>query len=978
MKEYKTGSDFYAFELEPYVIEADLTGIENVFVQEEKYDEYLELNPSLEGILRKRNFLLKAVQVTEWEEAMRAPEPVSIVVDTDTVNVEYASPEGGYAFTAKSFATSPTGYEEYVTITVVRGDGYVYDEYEEGMLLTINTYTITYSLEDGDGYIGDTASYTVNVEITDEPISIIVDTTPVSVEYENGGEGYSFTAKSFTTSPAAMNDYVAITVGGNEYSEGMLLAEGTYTVTYSMIEHDFYVGEPVSYTITVTEASAEPTSVSIVVDTESVEETCEYGEGGYAFVPKEYSTDPVGYEEYVTVTVGESEYYEGMLLVEGTYTVTYTLEDGDGYVGDTASYTITVTEAEPVPEPTEVTIVVDTTDDSVTEIEGTTMHYYTARSFTTSPTGYENDVVVSATLEETSETIEPDGMNGFDIESLPAGNYTITVSYNLEADQEGTHTSASETYTAYLTIESAAPSYTLTYTYNDNYMTATCTGMEESASDTSITEITIPSTVVKDGNTYIVKTIGQEAFKNYTYLQHVILPDLYADGYTSQNLALFDYSFYNSGLTEIYIPKNISNENLWNNQFANTPLERIEIANGTWIGRSYMFANCNNLENIILHQTTPPTFVLTKTFNNSDLTSCTLHVPEGTLSAYQSSDWGSLSWDDIVDDIPLLNYEFDEDNNTVAITGTDYPLTVINIPKTVTKDNTTYTVNSVDGFSGKTSIEEVNFPTYVSGDDDITVGINAFSGTHVTSVHIPENIVSSGYAFSGCSLLEEVMIEDGSYNFGAADFGQSAGSNLSPLRTFVLKHTTPPNVSSDLFFNTNVNDCILYVPVGTLSDYEASNWNNLGFYSIEEGEGPITIQAEFDPAFGSVDDPQPLEIDITNQQQTYGPGNAVFDLSDIPLPTVTCNDTQGWHWTCEIIGQTSGNVITVNTTVTNGAPVVTGSTNPNDGLTYQSVPCDLTDTWTIEYYFETESNDDGGMPLASDSRSIEIQFINQS
>ena len=781
MREYKTGRDYYVFDPAPYVIEADMTGIDNVYVQEEKYDAYKILNPDLP--LKKKNFLLKAVQETPWEEAMRAPEPVSIVVDTTTV----------------------------------------------------------------------------------------------SVEYENGGEGYAFTAKEFTTSPT-------------------------------------------------------------------------------------------GYEQYVTITVGGNEYSEGMTLLEGTYTVIYTLEDGDGYVGDTASYTITVAEA--APEPTSVSIVVDNTDDTATETEGASSFYPTPRSFTTSPTGYENDVLVTATLEETSETITAG--SGFDIESLAAGTYTITISYDLAADQAGTHTSASASYTLYLTIESAGPGYTLTYNYNDNTMTATCTGVEESG----ITSIEIPSTVEYNGNTYEVIAIGSEAFKNYTDLQHITLPDMSS---SANNFRLSQSAFENSGLTEICIPaKYIVGAITDTKQFRNcASLTTVDILSNDFEYQNYVFGGCTSLTDIYVHRYKPKS-LNSLAFSLADLTSCTLHVPEGRLSAYQSSDWGSLSWQSIVDDIPLLNYEFDEDNNTVAITGTDYPLTVITIPKTVTKDNTAYTVNSVGGFSQKSSITEVNFPTYVSGDDDITLETSAFSGTHIDEIHIPENIVSSGYAFSGCPYLEKVVIEDGSYNFGAADFGQSAGSGLSPLRTFVLKHTTPPNVSSDLFFNTNVNDCTLYVPVGTLSDYEASNWNNLGFYSIKEGEGPITIKAEFDPAFGSVDDPQPLEIDITNQQPTYGEGKAVFDLSDIPLPTVTCNDTQGWHWTCEIVGQTSGNVITVDTTVTNGVPVVTGSTNPNDGQTYQSVPCDLTDTWTIEYYFETESNDDGGMPLASDSRSIKIQFIDQN
>ena len=949
MKEAKIGNDFYAFELEPYVIEADLTGIENVFVQEEKYDEYLELNPELEGLLKKKNFLLKAVNQTPWEPyinpSIPEPEPepisVSIVVDTQSVEETYEYGEEGYAFVPKEYSTDPVGYEEYVTVTV--GES----EYYEGMLLAEGTYNVTYTLEDGDGYVGDTASYTITVAeaapVMD--ISFEEDTiTHKNFNYAWEGEPQAVTGAPNGATIVYSSEDSDIVVQENQGQPWYYTSnEGTYTIT-ATVSADGYETTSISYDL-----------------------VCEYCEqyrmiafdgSDMCAIVSDFDGNGNDLDELVLQEEMDSEYetwYKPFALVsridlnEPQKTNDYysfEVAQRDGYdAGDSENITIG---QGPQWSNSRTTIYTSSNISNLGNIvfyddnEGTNVALADLLS---------SDTIVDSSLTYIDTNVGDSNLTPHF--GLAVDNYTNSTGYNLVRFQvdllDENDSSIVEEANAidmfvlvYVAKSISFLPYTLTYNYNDNNMTASCTGIEES----DVTSIEIPDTVEYNGNTYTVNNIGYEAFKNCTSLTRVEISD--------SVVALGVNAFIGcTNLTDIIVGKGVTN--VYNGAFAA-------------IGSS------NNKLNLWMKPFTPPTMG-NDMFYQSHIG--TLHVTENNTAYdnhFGSNQWDTWTWDAVVDDIPLLNYEFDEDNNTVAITGTDYPLTVINIPKTVTKDNTTYTVNSVRGFSGKTSITEVNFPTYVSGDDDITVGINAFSGTHVTSVHIPENIVSSGYMFYNCTYLDQVIIEDGSYNFGGADFGLPAGSGTSPITQFILMHTTPPQVSSDLFFNTTPSNAYLHVPTGTLSDYEASGWNSLGFDGIVEG----ILQAIFPSQFGSVDDPQPLEIDITNQQPTYGEGNAVFDLSDIPLPTVTCNDTQGWHWTCEIVGQTSGNVITVNTTVTNGVPVVTGSTNPNDGQTYQSVPCDLTDTWTIEYYFETESNDDGGMPLASDSRSIEIQFINQS
>lgn len=93
----------------------------------------------------------------------------------------------------------------------------------------------------------------------------------------------------------------------------------------------------------------DPISVSIVVDTSHETATYTTEEEGYALTARTFTTDPTGYEQYVTITVDGGAYEGGMLLQAGEHQVVYTLADGEGYTGATATYSITVTQVEPTP-----------------------------------------------------------------------------------------------------------------------------------------------------------------------------------------------------------------------------------------------------------------------------------------------------------------------------------------------------------------------------------------------------------------------------------------------------------------------------------------------------------------------------------------------------------------------------------------------------------------------------------------------------
>lgn len=198
------------------------------------------------------------------------------------------------------------------------------------------------------------ALYFGNTLVWLRKVDIVLDTKEVIVEVATDDTKHQFVAKTFTTSPAGYERNVSIKVGGVPYVNGMLLSIGNYTVTYTLADDPYYFGDTKSYNIVVRKEGEEPVTipVSIVVNADPVIVQYAYDADYYDYTVKSFVTDPTGYEENVIVKVNNEVYTDGMRLTEGTYTVSYTLADGEGYTGDTKTYTLTVTkEAAPSPEP---------------------------------------------------------------------------------------------------------------------------------------------------------------------------------------------------------------------------------------------------------------------------------------------------------------------------------------------------------------------------------------------------------------------------------------------------------------------------------------------------------------------------------------------------------------------------------------------------------------------------------------------------
>ena len=190
-------------------------------------------------------------------------------------------------------------------------------------------------------------------------------------------------------------------------------------------------------------------------------------------------------------------------------------------------------------------------------------------------------------------------------------------------------------------------------------------------------------------------------------------------------------------------------------------------------------------------------------------------------------------------------------------------LTSATIPNSVTTigDCAFESCDSLQEFSGKFASEDgrclviegvlnsfapAGITGYTIGDSVTTIGNYAFFRCgSLTSVTIPDSVTTIGdAAFDGCSSLTSVTIPDSVTTIGRIAFcachsltsvtipdsvttiGSWAFSYCSSLTSIYCKPTTPPTGDGSMFSN-NASDCMIYVPIESVSEYKsASYWED--------------------------------------------------------------------------------------------------------------------------------------------------------
>lgn len=288
-------------------------------------------------------------------------------------------------------------------------------------------------------------------------------------------------------------------------------------------------------------------------------------------------------------------------------------------------------------------------------------------------------------------------------------------------------------------------------------------------------DIVVPETVKYDGKTYTVVAVGEQAFYGCTELTSVKLPD------TVQEIG--NQAFAESGkLTSVNLPEGITS-------------------------LTGAFSGCNSLAEITLPNS------LTELGNNSfgfckSLTS--VHIPDGVTQIGNSA----LGWCTNLKEVNIPESVTSIGHYAFACTA----ITSIVVPEGVTSLSGT--------FLACKSLSEVKLPKSLT-----TIGIETFeSCSSLTSVEIPDNVTTiDSYAFSR-SAIEEITIPKNVTSISKQAFQYT---NLQAVYSLA---TTPPDGFENTFGTSEYENATLYVPAGTVADYQAATaWKNfLNIQAIEE------------------------------------------------------------------------------------------------------------------------------------------------
>ena len=147
-------------------------------------------------------------------------------------------------------------------------------------------------------------------------------------------------------------------------------------------------------------------------------------------------------------------------------------------------------------------------------------------------------------------------------------------------------------------------------------------------------------------------------------------------------------------------------------------------------------------------------------------------------------------------------------------------------------------IQKVELGSGVTSIGNSAFNTCYSllsitiPDSVTSIGESAFSNCiSLSSITIPGGVTSIGKsAFGYCHSLSSITIPG-----SVTSIGRSAFQNCYGVARLYFLRTTPPSVSNSNTFSNIPTDCVIHVPVGSLSAYtSATNYPSSSTYTYVE------------------------------------------------------------------------------------------------------------------------------------------------
>ncbi len=416
-------------------------------------------------------------------------------------------------------------------------------------------------------------------------------------------------------------------------------------------------------------------------------------------------------------------------------------------------------------------------------------------------------------------------------------------------------------WTKFKSIEEGEEKETTVNGLNYRYYTGTKKATVISGDYQQLTNVDIPATITIDDEEYTVNAIGAEAFSQCRNLQNISLPDgletIGDDAFNGNNQmdefdipsklkSIGDNAFTKCHkLKEVVLPEGL--ETIGVSAFeACSGLQKLLLPSTlSSIGKN-VINGCSALKTVVSHIQEPfliddKTFVTTsydyRTRQYEDTPSpATLFVPLGTSLKYQEiTGWTmfkAIEEGELMETtVNGLKFNYTTGSKKATVIAGDYSsLTELEIPATITVDNTEYAVKAI----GDEAFRQCNFTTVSLPDGLEEIGENAFYNCYrLTNVVFPEGLKSIGnYAFKSCSKLEKVELPS-----TLESIGEQAFFMIGTLKTVISDIQEPFDIN-DLTFARSYgipSDATLFVPLGTASKYEAiTGWTM--FKAIEEGE----------------------------------------------------------------------------------------------------------------------------------------------
>ena len=377
--------------------------------------------------------------------------------------------------------------------------------------------------------------------------------------------------------------------------------------------------------------------------------------------------------------------------------------------------------------------------------------------------------------------------------------------------------------------------------------------------------ITIPPSIMYEGETYDVTKIGDNAFKDCTNLTAVTIPNSVktiggsafqgCSSLTSINIpssvTSIEGNAFNgcSDLTSIDIPNSVTS--IGGNAFLGcSSLTSIDIPNSVTSIEVGEFAYCTNLTSINIPNSVTSiggsafrdctsltsidipnsvTSIENWAFGNTGLTSVTIGNSVTSIGDCAFSNCTGLASVTIGNSVTSIgNYAFSNCTGLASVTignsvtsigsGAFYEctsLTSIDIPNSVTSIGNF-------AFSNCTGLASVTY-----GNNLQSIGDYAFNNcTSLTSIDIQsEKRMSIGnYAFEGCSKLASVNI--GKY---VTSINYYAFKNCTNLEVVTCNTRTVPSTQASAFDGSYTEYATLIVPDASLSNYQTTApWSNFG------------------------------------------------------------------------------------------------------------------------------------------------------